>query len=198
MSIELTPQELKLATDAARRAAWKWPNVEAEEVAAHLWEWLCKHYKTVLRYRTLDMGVAMLSTALKREATSFCVAERSAIQSVPLGKETDYDRGMVERTLPYIWDYADWHQSTKLNDKYDIALAILSDVSQAYYALGERDRDIIAWRHRDRLTHRKVANMLDSTEESARKRYSRAIDRLMTNLGGVSAKWDGTTRIERP
>ena len=194
MAIDLTEEELRLATDAARRAAWKWPGVDTSDVRAHLWTWLCEHQEVVRRYRNDELGVAKLATALKHEAWAYCRKERAAAQHAPLGSDSDYDRGLVERALPYIWDYADWHQSTPsaqvaASAETDLALTILADVSAAYYSLSAGDRDILAWRHRDHLTLRKIAALMGTTEEAARKRYSKTMGRLLERLSGTSARW---------
>lgn len=195
--IRLTQEELRLAVDAARRAAWKWPGVEAADVQAYLWTWLCEHYKVVLRYRDEAFGVSKLAAALKHEAWAYCRKEAAAMQSAPLGAQNDYDRALVERALPYIWDYSDWHQSTPdghvaASVETDLALTILADVSAAYYSLSPGDQDLLAWRHRDNLTLRKIAGLLGptTTEEAARKRYSKTMKRLLERLSGTSASWD--------
>lgn len=197
MAVHLTEEELRLAADASKRAAWKWPGVEADDVRSHLWTWLCEHQEVVQRYRGEEMGVPKLATALKHEAWAYCRKEGAAAQHAPLGSDSDYDRGLVERALPYIWDYADWHQTTArtpgqqvaASEQMDLALTILADVSAAYYSLSEGDRDVLAWRHRDQLTLRKIADVLQTTEEGARKRYSKTMGRLLERLSGTSPRW---------
>lgn len=198
MAIELTPDEMRLAADAARRAAWRWSGVEEEDLRAHLWAWLCQHYDTVLRYRDEQFGVAMLATALKRESLRACRKEQTAAQHAPIGSQTDYDKGMVERALPFIWDYNNWHQTTTPSSQTDEAITILADISATYHTLSEQDRDLLAWRHREGETLAQIATRLGTTEEAARKRYAKAMRHLLEQLSGVSPKWDGVAATNRP
>jgi RNA polymerase sigma-70 factor (ECF subfamily) len=61
------------------------------------------------------------------------------------------------------------------------AVAAAEVAEQLRLALGQLDddeRDLILWRHFERLSNREVAQMLSITEAAAAKRYIRALERL--------------------
>ena len=62
---------------------------------------------------------------------------------------------------------------------------MLLEVDSAYWKLSKDDRKILFFRHAESLDFKEIANFLSlGTEDAARMRHKRAIQRLVNKLGG--------------
>ena len=74
------------------------------------------------------------------------------------------------------------------------AVAAAEAAEKLRLALGQLDddeRDLILWRHFERLTNREIAQLLGISEAAAGKRYVRALERLRGLLLGLGLSGPG-------
>lgn len=200
--IEFTQEEMLMAQRVAKGVAWKWSRVDADEVMSELYWWLCNSYKWVTLYREQgDSGRYKLAAAMRRAAHAYCAGEQKERVGGTRKEDTQlYLREEVTNALPFIFDFTDWPQHSSrenadLGRAYDLrdtgnAVAILSDVSAAYYGLSEADRHVISLRFKLDLPYKQVGEYLELSEDAARKRTDRAVDRLLAQLSGGTLSWD--------
>jgi DNA-directed RNA polymerase specialized sigma24 family protein len=106
-----------------------------------------------------------------------------------------YEPGLVEVLLPTVL-MGNFHIAPKLNlnsgggrpsapaEGGNIQVLLL-EVDSAYWKLSKEDRKIIFFRHAESLDFKEIANYLSlGSEDAARMRHKRAIQRLVNKLGG--------------
>lgn len=195
--ILITPAEFSLAESIARQVAPKWTGVDTDDVIAGLYLWLVEHHGYVVEYRTAPGGQGKLTTALTRHAHSVCAKEYRHAHH--LADQTWYTAKQVERLLPHAWDTSEWPQASTFTDTYsdvsETVITMLGDVSLGLRKLPDEDRQILEWKYRLDCTYQEIGNNLRISKEAARKRVSRAVERLHHLLGGDQAepapRWKG-------
>lgn len=184
--------ELTLARTQARRAAYKWSHVDRSEVESELYLWLCSNYKWVVRYRTEQGGRGKLAVALRRAAHAYAAGEQLARVGGRKEDTQSYNREQVCVLLRRMFD--PWPQETvdehpvshKPGEHHDSgdALAVLADVSQAFYSLTPTDREVLRLRFEHDMVYGDVGLTLSVNADAARKRVDRALDRMLVKLSG--------------
>ena len=193
----ITPSEFSLAESIARQVAPKWTGVDVDDVIAGLYLWLVEHHGYVVEYRTAEGGKGKLNTALTREAHAVCAKEYRHAHH--LADQSWYTAKQVERLLPHAWDTSEWPQSSTFTDTYsdvsETVITMLGDVSLGLRKLPDEDRQILEWKYRLDNTYADIGTRLGISKEAARKRVSRAVERLHYLLGGDKAdpapRWKG-------
>lgn len=139
-----------------------------------------------------------LDVALTREAAKYCANESTQNNRGSMYYDIQYTPTQIERILPFIWDYAIQGLQTIVPEhpqhgtpiiqgnstRFDDALAIVADVSSVYYSLPTSDKQALELRYKYDLTFSKVAERLGVTEDAARKRVDRAVQRIANKLTG--------------
>lgn len=193
MTVELRPEELKTAEKLAWRIGSRWSAVEVEDLQSHLYLWLIEHYTVVERYRAEQRGAGKLFVALRREALKFCTRETAARIGQPLDRGNFYNEEMLDRALPFIFEA--WPETTVRQhpttgaalDKpvqFGNALAIMADISGAFYGLPKDVIEVLEWRYRDGLTFDEIGDLRGITKEGARNLVTRCMKRLVDKLAG--------------
>lgn len=156
---------------------WAWQN------QATLEEWSVekepedfeRYVARVLRNEALDLGVDIKAQAVgyKRDDLTW------------------YSKGELRQLLPSVFDAEKWHEppqsdgrSVKSYAEGNNWVAILSDVSRAYDSLEKDDREILFAFHAEDHTNKMLAERQGISEQLMSYRHDKAIDRLLTALGG--------------
>lgn len=192
MTLELTKAEMEAAKNTAWRIGSKWSAVENEDLESTLLLWMLKHIGKVQKWREDPRGKGALYVTLKREALRYCTKETAARNGVPLDRGRFYNVEMLERTLPFIFEA--WPQTMvrehpnsgrPLDRPVDSgnAVAILADVTGAFYGLPKDMIEVLEYRFRDGLQLAEIAELKGVTVEGARHIIARAIKRLSDSLG---------------
>lgn len=193
----ITPAEFAMAEGIARQTAPKWTGVDVDDVIAGLYLWLVEHHGYVVEYRTTEGGQGKLATALTRHAHAVCAKEYRHAHH--LADQSWYTAKQVERLLPHAWDPSEWPQTSTFTDTYTAAaetvVTMLGDVASGLRRLPDDDRLILERKYRLDYTYQAIADDLGISREAARKRCSRAVERLHHLLGGDKAdpagRWKG-------
>lgn len=191
--VDLLPSEIQLAQTIAKKATSLWKSIENEDATSHLYLWLTKNHRNVLRYREEEFGLAKLTLSLKRECNDYCVKETKIKNGGHLEDHFAYSKEQIRRSLPYIWELDSWSQttvyekegkaSTGINNQiFDNALAMLSDISSAYSLLDNLDKEILALKYNSGYTAKEIAQKLNVGEKIAQKRINTAVGRLYITL----------------
>lgn len=192
MTLELTKAEMEAAKNTAWRIGSKWSAVENEDLESTLLLWMLKHIVKVQKWREDPRGKGALYVTLKREALRYCTKETAARNGVPLDRGRFYSVEMLERTMPFIFEA--WpetivreHPATgrPLDRPVDSgnAVAILADVTGAFYGLPKEMIEVLEYRFRDGLTLNEISELKGVTVEGARYMIERALKRLSDTLG---------------
>lgn len=196
MTPDLKAEELKTAEKIAWRIGSKWSAVEIEDLQQHLYLWLIDHFKTVARYREEPKGGGKLYVALKREALKYCTRETAQAVGQPLDRGNFYNTDMLERALPFIfeaWPETQVRQNPHTGQaldrpvEYGNALAIMADISGAFYGLPKDMVEVLEWRFRDGLTLEEIGDLRAMSKIGARDLVARCLKRLADKLSGEPA-----------
>lgn len=196
--IDILPEELALARSIGKQVARKWKAVEQDDVVAYLNLWLVQNNKTLIRYRQEDKGKDKLNLSMRRAANKYCLKEQKIANGGILTDNLYYTVDQVRAMLPYIWELESWTQNstsdwagTRISntapEAFDNALAMLADVSGAFYGLNKRNQLILTLRFKESKNYKDIAKALSIEEDGAKSAVHRAISRLLDSLGGASA-----------
>lgn len=188
--------EINLAGKVAHRVGSKWPNVEVDDVTSHLYLWLCTNTRALQRWRGETGGQGKLWVALRREAGEYCAKEQAHKNNQPLDADISfYSVEVLDKALPFIFEQ--WPQTTALvnpvtghtlatsnPEDHGNAVAILADITGAYWGLPADDRRVLSYRYEQPLTFSEIGALEGVTKDGAKKRVDRALKRLATALSG--------------
>ena len=169
---------------------------EFEDIKQALYKWFMEHPNKLDTWEAIGEKDAknLIYRSLRNEALDYC--QRWKAKTV--GYEVDdlyyYEPGLVEVLLPTVL-MGNFHIAPKLNlgrigrpsapaEGGNIQVMLL-EVDSAYWKLSKDDRKILFFRHAESLDFKEIANFLSlGTEDAARMRHKRAIQRLVNKLGG--------------
>ena len=169
---------------------------EFEDIRQALYKWFIEHPNKLDTWEAIGEKDAknLIYRSLRNEALDYC--QRWKAKTV--GYEVDdlyyYEPGLVEVLLPTVL-MGNFHIAPKLNlgrigrpsapaEGGNIQVMLL-EVDSAYWKLSKDDRKILFFRHAESLDFKEIANFLSlGTEDAARMRHKRAIQRLVNKLGG--------------
>lgn len=207
--IIVTDEEINIAKILARKFASRWKAADWEDVNGHLLLWMCQHQNNMERWRKEEGGMGKLHVTLSREASKFCSNEQTHQNGGVLSYNLEYSPTQVEAALPFMWDFTHSNMQRSVpmhptfgtpivdtlplsSQSFDDALAVLADISSGYYGLTKGDQTILELRFREDFTFRKIGKTMNITEDAARKRVDRAVQRLAGKLtlgGDPDAKY---------
>lgn len=186
-------QELRLADKIAHDIGSRWRTVEIEDLNSHLYLWLYENFHHVERYR-YDSGDGRLFVSLRREAIRYCAAETAAKINRPIEGDDFYNREMLKRALPFMFE--GWPEvASPVNPitqepigegSSGEALAILSDLTRAYKKLQTGDRILIGLRYRDGLSLNELAEIRGIGKSGVAEALNRALSRMLQILTNKS------------
>lgn len=196
MSDELLADELALAGKIANKIGSRWSAVENEDLQSELLLWLVEHRKIVVKWRDDPKGRGKLFVSLRREALKYCARETAARAGQPLDRGNFYSVEMLERAMPFVfeaWPETTVRQNPKTGQTLDRpvefgnAIAIMADISGAFYGLPAEMIEVLEWRFRDGLTFEEIGDLRNMSKEGAKKLVARCLQRLCDKLSGDPA-----------
>lgn len=211
-NINIEPEEVKMAGKIARKFAYRWSAVELDDIQQHLTLWMCEHYATLERWRKEEGGMGKLNVALSREASKYCAGEQAESNGGSLEYDLQYTPKQIERALPFLWEFNEYGIQTSMpehpslgtiisdtqpisGEKFGEGLAIMADISSGYYSLPKDDQKILQERFESGKTFRALGKQYGISEDAARKRVIRSIERLaakLTDKSNIHIKARGT------
>lgn len=168
--------------------------LDAGDILGAIYEWMMTHSDKIEEWRE-GGHKGYLNTALYRAGLRYAMAERKRITGAQSQDLHFYSPGQLEEILPYIWDYEDWFLSidspayirSGVGDPAtgNVRLATLVDVSSAVLNLPDADDiEFLRLRYEDGIDFTALGLRYELTEDGARKRHKRILNRLVRDLGG--------------
>lgn len=195
---------------ACRRAAQRVSRinkryVEIGDVQSELYVWVAKHSQAVTDWLEQgSYGMNKLNVALFRAGHRYASKERARLTGCQLSDFYWYTPGAIEELLPEVWQVSNWvlaasgEQGRSHRDPAEGGnrLAMLIDVAWAVSTLAADEQQILRDRYEAGLYFDAIAAQLGLTDEGARKRVERLLDKLVERLGGEPPFWGGGRRAK--
>jgi DNA-directed RNA polymerase specialized sigma24 family protein len=162
--------------------------------------WMLQHMDKVELWRDQGRhGQNKLRRACKQWCLSVVATERRKTSRLRNGDLFYYSPTLVSELLPYIWDPDDWTSSSAAAQEERHApsrpsegnnrLAMIVDVRGAFFGLPVEDQRLLLLIHKDGgATYDAVAEFLEVSERTVRRREERVLEKLVERLGG-EAPW---------
>ena len=174
----------------------KFDMVEIEDLRQALWLWFSEHPNKLKEWEAKGEKDAknLIYRSLRNQALDYC--QKWKAKSV--GYEVDdlyyYAPEIVEALLPSVLRN-EYNSAHKLNlgrvgrpsapAEGGNLVAMMIEIDYAYWKMGKEDRKILFMRHAEGMDFKEMANFLSlGSEDAARMRHKRSINRLIRKLGG--------------
>lgn len=184
--MELTSHELTLIKKVANNIGKKW-HVDVEDLSQHLTLFLLESWRAVERWRK-QTGDGSLYVSLRREAGKYCAKEKEKQLGEPIDKNNMYTVDVVKRVLPFIWEITEQAKGNMVGEQ-QTAMAVLADVSGAYYGMSNADRTLLELRFKDGLSYNDIGERYKIKPDAARVKVNRTLQKLTSKLAGPSSVW---------
>ena len=176
----------------------KYPMVETLDIQQVLWLWFITHPTKLSEWSALDQKDKdkLIAKSLRNAAVKFCEKEKSKTVGYELLDLYYYDSTVVEAFLPSIISesYEIPIKIKDLNFKFSKSeavsdgnnwLVLRSDIANAFYKLTEAKQNVLRIRFSTENNEwNLIAKDLKTTPDGARMKVQRAINSLISNLGG--------------
>lgn len=202
--MELTPRELQVITQGATNAhSAQRSFLPMQDCVQEAILWALEHPKKIEMWREKGKyGENLLRFSAKQAVLSRIGKERRRVYQLEKNEVSYYTPAMVRELLPDIFDYDDWTSSgqSEMTDKIantsrpsegNTRLAVMSDISYAFYSLSSEDQALLKELHADGgITQQVLAATLGVAEKTVARREQRALQRMVDKLGGELPWWN--------
>ena len=174
----------------------KFDMVEIEDLRQALWIWFAEHPNKVKEWEELGEKDAknLIYRSLRNQALDYCQKWKAKTIGYDVSDLYYYAPEIVEALLPSVLR-SEYNNSHKLNlgrvgrpsapSEGGNVVAMMIEIDYAYWKLGKEDRKILFMRHAESMDFKEMANFLSlGTEDAARMRHKRSLNRLIRKLGG--------------
>lgn len=174
----------------------KFDMVEIADLRQALWMWFVEHPNKLKEWEAIGERDAknLIYKSLRNQAIDYCQKWKAKSVGYDVGDLFYYAPEVVETILPAVLrqEYGVQH---KLNlgrigrptapSEGGNMMVLMLEIDYAYWKLSKEDRKIIFMKHAQSLDFKEISNLLGlGSEDSARMRHRRAINRLIRRLGG--------------
>jgi DNA-directed RNA polymerase specialized sigma24 family protein len=174
----------------------KFPICDYEDIKQALYKWFIEHPNKLDTWEAIGDKDAknLIYRSLRNEALDYCQRWKAKTVGYDVSDLYYYEPALVEILLPTVL-MGNFHIAPKLNlsgssrpsapaEGGNVQVMLL-EVDSAYWKLSKEDRKLLFFRHAESLDFKEIANYLSlGTEDAARMRHKRAIQRLVNKLGG--------------
>jgi len=193
----ITDSELKLAKQGAQSAHRSSRGlIDLGDLIGEANMWMVENYRKVIAWREEGRhGQNKLRQACRQKCLTVVAQERKRRSGLGSGDIFYYTPQMVRELIPDIFDVDDWtitvNNNGELKGKSSPSeggnkLAMIVDVRGAFYNLGVDDRDVIVSLYRDGLQYQQIADKLEVSERTVRRKEERIMEKIVERLGGES------------
>ena len=180
--------------------------VATDDLYQHLSLWALEHWHKIEQWQAEDSLKFKLRKTFYNEAQKYVAKERAQHSRSPVSDSFYYTHEVLHELLRDVWSHAGWTDTPDMTSEF-IAhtskpseggnrLALLSDVAAGLGRLNTTDKDLLRMRYAfGGMEFSALAESLAITEEAARKRVKRALNRLQDKLGGEAPVWRGRRRV---
>jgi DNA-directed RNA polymerase specialized sigma24 family protein len=174
----------------------KFDMVEISDLRQILFQWFVEHPNKLDTWEAIGQKDAknLIYRSLRNEALDYCQKWKAKSIGYDIGDLFYYAPDVVEAILPAVLR-GEFGVAHKLNlgrvgrpsapAEGGNLLTMMVEIDYGYWKLGKEDRHILFMRHAESLDFKEMANVLSlGSEDAARMRHKRSINRLIRKLGG--------------
>lgn len=174
----------------------KFDIVEVADLRQNLWLWFVEHPNKLKEWEAKGEKDAknLIYKSLRNQAIDYCQKWKAKSVGYDVADLYYYAPEVVEAILPAVLRQ-EFGVTHKLNlgrigrptapSEGGNLMVLMLEIDYAYYKLSKEDRKIIFMKHAQSMDFKEIANILGlGSEDSARMRHYRAINRLIRKLGG--------------
>ena len=136
----------------------------------------------------------LIYRSLRNQALDYCQKWKAKSVGYDIADLYYYTSEIIEALLPPVLR-GEFNASHKLNlgrvgrpsapSEGGNLIAMMIEIDYVYWKLGKEDRRILFMRHAESLDFKEIANFLSlGSEDAARMRHKRAVNRMIRKLGG--------------
>lgn len=167
---------------------------DVDDTKQTLWLWVFENKNTIGGLiRNDESWERQLYSTMTKEATKFLKKEDSASYGYSQEDVFNYPTAVIEELLSQVFDYEDWQsfghhgdgqpkskgQANMTGDR----IAMLIDIKSAVQRLKSDQYNAILWTYKYHFTSADLGEVLEVSEEAAKKRVSRAVQAVRRLLG---------------
>ncbi len=181
-----------VATEYSR----KFDMVETSDLRQALYQWFLEHPNKLDEWEAIGEKDAknLIYRSLRNEALDYCQRWKAKSVGYDVGDLFYYAPDVVEAILPAVLR-GEFGVAHKLNlgrvgrptapAEGGNLLTMMVEIDWGFWKLSKEDRHILFMRHAESLDFKEMANVLSlGSEDAARMRHKRSINRLIRKLGG--------------
>lgn len=181
-----------VATEYSR----KFDMVETSDLRQVLYQWFLEHPNKLDEWEAIGEKDAknLIYRSLRNEALDYCQRWKAKSVGYDVGDLFYYAPDVVEAILPAVLR-GEFGVAHKLNlgrvgrptapAEGGNLLTMMVEIDWGFWKLSKEDRHILFMRHAESLDFKEMANVLSlGSEDAARMRHKRSINRLIRKLGG--------------
>lgn len=174
----------------------KFRMVELDDIKQSLYEWFAEHPNKLKEWAKEGERSSknLIYRSLRNQALDYCQYWKAKSVGYDVSDLHYYEPGLVEVLLPSVLR-GDFGVTHKLNLGFtgrptapaeggNLTIMML-EIDSAYQKLSKEDRKVLFFRHAESLDFKEIANVLELfSEDAARMRHKRALNRLVKKIGG--------------
>jgi DNA-directed RNA polymerase specialized sigma24 family protein len=174
----------------------KFDMVEIEDLRQSLYQWFVEHPNKLDEWEAIGERDAknLIYRSLRNQALDYCQKWKAKTIGYDVADLYYYAPEVVESLLPLVLR-GEFNNAHKLNlgrvshpsapSEGGNLIAMMIEIDYAYWKLSKDDRKILFMRHAEAMDFKEVANFLSlGTDDAARMRYKRSLNKLIRKLGG--------------
>ena len=169
---------------------------EFEDIKQALYKWFMEHPNKLDTWEAIGEKDAknLIYRSLRNQALDYCQKWKAKSVGYDIGDLYYYTFEIVEALMSPVLR-GEFNASHKLNlgrvgrpsapAEGGNLVAMMIEIDYVYWKLGKEDRKILFMRHAESLDFKEIANFLSlGSEDAARMRHKRAVNRMIRKLGG--------------
>lgn len=174
----------------------KFPMIELDDIKQSLYQWFVEHPNKLKEWEAIGKKDAknLIYRSLRNDALDYCQKWKAKTVGYDVSDVQFYDKSTIEMLLPSIFMEKN-SDLPKLNigipgkppapaEGGNILVMIL-EIDSAYHKLSIEDRKVLFYKYAEHLDYPDIAKEMQlGSEDAARMRHNRAINKLVNKLGG--------------
>jgi DNA-directed RNA polymerase specialized sigma24 family protein len=174
----------------------KYSMVEYDDIKQSLYEWFAEHPNKLDDWEAIGKRDAknLLYRSLRNQALDYCQRWKAKSLGYEVSDLFYYAPEVVETILPAVL-----RQDISITQQLNLSggggtsapseggnlMAMMIEIDWGYWKLSKEDRRIIFLRYAESMDYKEIANILQlGTEDAARMRTKRALNRMIGKMGG--------------
>lgn len=183
--------------------ARKFDMVEPEDIRQSLYEWFVTHPNKLTEWEKLGEKDAknLIYRSLRNKALDYCQRWKAKSLGYVVDDLYYYTPEVIETFLPSVLKHEYGLMGKLVTNRVGgrpsapseggNLMVMMLEIDNAYWKLSKDDRHILFMRHADSMDFKEIANLLGlASDDAARMRHNRAINRLIRHLGGFRPNRD--------